>query len=285
MEVLTNQVLMPDRHKVTAKIIHFWDQLTIEFQKAWSEHFQQGAVANQNLSARQNNSMERLAAIAAIKPQQRVLDVGCGIGQSSVYLAEQFKASVTGTNISPSQVNAARKLIKTKPHCDVRFILDDAHFLRHFVTGATDIVWSLGSCEQLYDKAEFLEAAHRVLKPGGKLVLATACSAYESFTGAAALDYQQLCTAFHIPYLPSAAHYQKILGEGGFTVRQQLDWTADAANNWDTIVSALKTPLLLETLRSSPMRALQLIHQFRLMRNAYQLKRIQYVVLVAEKNS
>lgn len=45
-----------------------------------------------------------LAALAKIQPNNRVLDVGCGIGGSSFWLARTHAAVVTGVSIVPPQI-------------------------------------------------------------------------------------------------------------------------------------------------------------------------------------
>ena len=97
-----------------------------------------------------------------------VLDVACGRGRSSFMLATQHPtASVTGMDILPSNVALARELYGNAPS------------LRYTVADATDMEFDGGSFERVlcleaafhFDRARFLDEAHRVMKRGGVLVV------------------------------------------------------------------------------------------------------------------
>src|SRR5215510_14826204 len=51
---------------------------------------------------------------AKIKPTDKVLDAGCGIGGSSIFLAEKIKCDVTGISLSERQIDHARKIAQEK---------------------------------------------------------------------------------------------------------------------------------------------------------------------------
>src|SRR5262249_49186465 len=51
-----------------------------------------------------------LAAAAALEPSTRVLDLGCGVGGPARYLAASFGCNVTGVDLSPGFIDAARYL-------------------------------------------------------------------------------------------------------------------------------------------------------------------------------
>ena len=52
-----------------------------------------------------------------LKPGQKVLDVGCGIGGSAFYMAENFGAEVIGIDLSTNMVNIAlERLEEFKEH-------------------------------------------------------------------------------------------------------------------------------------------------------------------------
>jgi tocopherol O-methyltransferase len=131
-----------------------------------------------------------------VSPGSRVLDVGCGIGGTSRYLATVLGCSVTGITISTKQVDIATRLTKAAaakgdsaasdvaPDADgflavgkgrVKFIELDAEKMADYFTADADgfdAVWISEALSHFPNKALFFQNAHRVLKKGGKLALA-----------------------------------------------------------------------------------------------------------------
>jgi len=123
----------------------------------------------------------------------RILDVGCGIGGTSRYLASQLGCSVTGITISGKQVEIATRLTKAEaakadPAVEadadgfwklgkgkVKFIELDAEKMGDFFAGeagAFDAVWISEALSHFPNKGLFFQNAQKVLKQSGKLVLA-----------------------------------------------------------------------------------------------------------------
>jgi tocopherol O-methyltransferase len=134
-----------------------------------------------------------LLDISGVSQGDRVLDVGCGIGGTSRYLASQLGCTVTGITISTKQVEIAKRLTKAEagketPDAEedaegffklgkgkVKFIELDAEKMGEFFAGdegAFDAVWISEALSHFPNKALFFQNTFKVLKPGGKLALA-----------------------------------------------------------------------------------------------------------------
>lgn len=108
--------------------------------------------------------------------QVKVLDVGCGVGGTSRYLAKNLgpKAEVTGITLSPNQVARAQELAVEQDVPNAKFTVMNALEM-DFPDNSFDIVWACESGEHMPDKKKYIEEMMRVLKPGGKFVMATWC--------------------------------------------------------------------------------------------------------------
>jgi MPBQ/MSBQ methyltransferase len=105
----------------------------------------------------------------------RVLDVGCGFGGSSRWLAATNPdAQVTGITLSPRQVERGTQLARERGLENVELRVMDALDMQ-FEDGQFDLVWACESGEHMPDKAAYVREMARVLKPGGTLVLACWC--------------------------------------------------------------------------------------------------------------
>lgn len=122
-----------------------------------------------------------------------IIDVGCGIGGTTRYLAMNMGCKVTGITISGQQVKMARDLTARLSGVDestldsnafmkfgegnVRYLELDAekiddYFGQREEKGSFDCVWISEALSHLPGKVLFFQNALRLLKPSGKLVIA-----------------------------------------------------------------------------------------------------------------
>lgn len=113
--------------------------------------------------------------------EAKVLDVGCGFGGTSRYLAKQLgpKSSVTGITLSPRQVERGTELAKEQGVPNAEFKVMNALEM-DYADNTFDIVWACESGEHMPNKELYINEMMRVLKPGGKFVMATWCQRDES---------------------------------------------------------------------------------------------------------
>jgi len=284
--IRTDESLFKDRTKITNTIAHFWDQTTHIWRKIWGPHIHHGFYEKEKqltpLEA-QENLIEKLTQLLNITSEDRILDVGCGMGGSSFYLAKKYHANVIGISLSQKQIAIAKKDAEHLKLSNVSFLMDDALTLKNFKEETFDLVWSLESCEQFYDKDLFLKQVMRVLKPGGHLMLATWVSDRDEYYGKNAIRYKKLCHAFDLPYMPSLDHYQFLLTKNHFIIQDRLDWSSHVKNTWNEGLSLINAYSFLSLLKMLGFRTFRAIKQLRLMRDAFQNGTIKYGVLIAKK--
>jgi tocopherol O-methyltransferase len=101
-----------------------------------------------------------------------VVDLGCGVGGSLSYLAEQLPIRATGITLSPVQARIATARFRTAGHADrLRCLAGDYSAVPNDVEPA-DLVFAIESFVHAPDPAAFLSQCHRLLRPGGLLVIA-----------------------------------------------------------------------------------------------------------------
>ncbi len=115
---------------------------------------------------------EVMAETAKITSSDQVLDAGCGVGGSSIFLAATIGSNVTGISLSERQVqqaldNAVKRGVSEK----VKFEVAD-YCRTPFPDASFDVVWACESSCYADDKALFVKEAYRLLRPGGRLVVA-----------------------------------------------------------------------------------------------------------------
>jgi ubiquinone/menaquinone biosynthesis C-methylase UbiE len=111
----------------------------------------------------------QLAEFAGLKPGERVIDLGSGIGGPSRLLAAEFGCDVTGVDLTPEFVDAARVLTeKCGLSATCRFEAGDATALP-FEDTSFDAAWTQHVVMNIRERQAFYNEAFRVLKPGGRL--------------------------------------------------------------------------------------------------------------------
>lgn len=113
-------------------------------------------------------SNQRLVEGCGLGPGGRILDAGCGIGGTAIFLAEKHGAHVSGLTICEPHVEAAAEHAQRR---GVSHLVDFRYgdFMDMPYADATfDAVLNHESFCYAPDKPAYLRGVHRVLKPGGR---------------------------------------------------------------------------------------------------------------------
>ncbi len=112
--------------------------------------------------------MVRYAFAASFVGGKRVLDITCGSGYGSQFMALQGASEVVGVDIDKSAIEYARKLHQ---HQLVSYLQADAHSVPQLEDASFDVIVSFETIEHLERPRDFLLELRRLLKPGGQLFL------------------------------------------------------------------------------------------------------------------
>ena len=286
MKIATTMPIITNRDQLMRNIAYFWDQISDGWRMVWGPHIHHGFYESDERTTpliAQEKLIQKLADGLSIKPDAKILDVGCGLGGSSFYLAQYYQAHLTGITLSKQQLQMAEHHQQINHIKNVSFAIEDALSLQQFKNQSFDIVWSLESCEQFYDKGMFINAAHRVLKPNGRFMIATWCANQFEYQALLAKKYRKLCLAFDLPYMPPKDYYVTLLKNQGFTLDGVFDWSSHVKKSWDIGRRMVQVYSLWQIWRKSGWQGLKFVKQLRLMQDAFESGMLQYIVFYATK--
>ncbi|KAG6745769.1 hypothetical protein POTOM_050276 [Populus tomentosa] len=108
-----------------------------------------------------------------LKPGQKVLDVGCGIGGGDFYMAENFDVEVVGIDLSINMISfALERAIGLK--CSVEFEVADCT-TKTYPDNTFDVIYSRDTILHIQDKPALFKSFFKWLKPGGKVLISDYC--------------------------------------------------------------------------------------------------------------
>lgn len=166
---------MQDYHK---KIVEYYDASENAYKDAWdleksmAIHYGYWDKKVKNFSQSLQRMNEVMMEAAMIRSNDVVLDAGCGIGGSSFFLAEKAGCKVVGIGLSEKQVNKAKEIAKKKG-LEEKAVFGVMDFSQtSFPDKSFDVVWGCESICYAESKEKFIKEAFRLLKSGGRLVVA-----------------------------------------------------------------------------------------------------------------
>lgn len=264
-------------------IQNHYDLATPFYWLLWGSHIHHGLWEEDAPPAvAQYRLIDRLATLATVKHEERVLDVGCGMGGSSIALAKRFGCRVTGVTLSPIQRCWARWSAGWQGLGDqVHFLRRDAEQMK-FPAEAFDVVWNIECSEHFFDKPGFFRQAASWLRPGGRIAV---CAWLAGEGPEAEAPVQTVGEAFLCPSFGTASDYQSWLETAGLVMRARVDLTQQVVQTWDICRRRVQASGVSWLSWLGGRRIHAFVDHFATLGNAYRSGAMQYGLFVAEKPS
>jgi ubiquinone/menaquinone biosynthesis C-methylase UbiE len=170
---------------------------------------------------------EQIAALVQRLPDPsatHVVDLGCGVGASLLYLARRLPIRATGITISPIQARLAQqRVLDTQAQDRVVCIEGDYSRLPETLPVA-DLAYAIESFVHGPDPQAFFREAARLLRAGGTLVI---CDDFLRNTSSpsARRAVEQFCRGWHVNALVHATQLRQLAELAGFEHISTTDLT------------------------------------------------------------
>lgn len=223
-----------------------------------------------------------------LKKPKSIVDVGCGIGGSSRYLAKKFGAKCCGITLSPVQAQRAQALAAAEGLADkVSFQVADA-LEQPFPDGQFDLVWSMESGEHMPDKRKFVSELARVAAPGATIIIVTWChrdlaASEDSLRPDEMNLLNKICNAYYLPAWCSASDYVKIAESLSLQDIKTADWSENVAPFWPAVIQSALTWRGFTSLLRSGWKTIRGALVMPLMIEGYKKNLIKFAIITCRK--
>jgi tocopherol O-methyltransferase len=186
----------------------------------------------------------------------RVVDVGCGYGATSRWLAAERGATVTGLTLSAAQASAF------PPAPRVELLVRD--WLRNGLgDGAFDAVVSIEVLSHMPDKERAFAEIARVVRPGGRIAIVDWLTREHPSAREERRLLRPICEEGHLPSMHAPSEYEAMMRAAGLEVLGYEDLSGRVWRTWLVVLRRLpgvllRDPRLFARLLRSPDRVFAL---------------------------
>lgn len=275
------------------RIQQFYDDSSALWERTWGEHMHHGYYGPSGTHRKERRQaqidlIEVLLRWGQVTTATAILDAGCGIGGSALYLAERLSATVVGVTLSPVQAQRAEARSAAAGLCDRATFKAVDVLQTPFADQSFDLIWSLESGEHYPDKAQFFRESYRLLRPGGQLLMATWChrpidSLAGLLTASEKRHLEAIYEVYHLPYVLSLPTYGQLAAQQGFQRIQTADWSEAVAPFWEAVIASLLEKEAIAGLLQAGESTLRGALALGLMSWGYRRGLVRYGVLSAQK--
>ena len=223
---------------VPASVAQHYNALDRHYREIWGEHVHHGLWVRGSETPKEavEALVHRVAKVAALHAEERVLDVGCGYGGTARLLSEAYGVSVEGITLSARQHEYAVAKAAESPGANVRYHLGD-WLESNFPPASFDVVLAVESMTHMPSLKGAIERAYKVLRPGGRFVACVWLAAEDAGPLSQKYLLQPICREGGLTGLPTASALTAVATEVGFiTAAPAEDLSRKVRHTWTVTI-------------------------------------------------
>ena len=203
-------------------VIAYYDQSYTDYQIIWglkkyhAMHYGYYDTQHTSHGAALINMNRVIADRLQLSSSDVVLDAGCGVGGTAIWIAKEYGCRVVGISIVPQHIREAR-------------LLAERHGVAHLVTfevrdylatgcadSSFDAMYGIESMCYANDKSAFIAEAYRLLKAGGRLVVADGYASRDPRSREESYVQSAWLSGWAVPHLATGAACVRAAESCGF---------------------------------------------------------------------
>lgn len=263
------------------KVIEHYNELSSYYKNLWGIHIHHGfwQTGKESKETAQQQLIEKLTGDMELGPNLSLLDVGCGIGGSSVYLAKKFGVDVTGITISETQVSMAQAYAKEQG-IKAKFLVMDADNIT--LGNKFDVVWSIEAISHFMNRGSFFKKSADILKPGGSLAL-TDWFVVENLDEKNKKIIESIKSGMLVPNMDTMNNYVQSIESTGLKIVNRENISQQVAKTWDISLDIIKNKSFWKLALTKGKDFVKFLEAFKAMKDGYTSGALAYGIIVAQK--
>lgn len=219
--------------KFTEKdIVSYYDSTEVHYRRFWKFeqslglHYGVWDETTKTLADAILNTNAKLAKIGLVKQEDYVLDAGCGVGGSTIFMAKKYGCEIVGITLSAKQVETATGQAVKHGVSEITSFKEMSYYSTSFEDNTFDVVWAMESMQTATDKSLFFKEVKRILKPEGRLLIGDVFKAYDYSIDDSRL-LQEMINGWAMSDLLTHKELESVGSQYGFSVLGSLDVTEE----------------------------------------------------------
>jgi len=234
--------------KAAKKEEQYYDNAQVLYNLFWSSknlHYGFWEKGTRTLSRAIENENAFVSKLLDLHKGDCVLDAGCGVGGTCFFMTRNFGAKVVGITLSRRQLLQARRKSRELGLGNLVSFKRMDFCRTDFPENAFTKIFGVESVCHAHDKLAFLKEAHRILKPGGRIVICDGFLTKRNLTRREMQVYKKCLKGWVVDNLSHKDDFLRDLRKAGFRNTIFYDKTKEVmpSSSWIAIVGYLFTPL------------------------------------------